>query len=403
LQQYRYTAVNLQKQKFTGTFIANDERDLAVQLAKQNLFLVSSTPYSGKTPSSFFTTGTGKVKLSELTVFCNQFAIMLTAGITVLETLESLKKQPFTTYFKSILNMIYDDVKSGVMLSKAIEKHKKVFPDFFCNMIVVGEASGNLEVVFKALSNYYEKDNRIKKKTKSAFSYPIMLGVMTIGIVILMLLFVVPTFRETLSNMEVKPEGLTAIVFNLSDFLTNYWLYVLAGICVVVGVIILFAKTETGSYFFDLLKINMPFVKKIQIDMTTARFARGFALLISSGMDIVRALNTVSIVIGNKVLAEKFKKVTEEVKHGMSLANAFERYGFFPQILVQMITIGEKTATLNEVLNDSCEYFDDEVDTTLASVTAKIQPAMLIIMGLVIGTMFVAVYSPMISIMTQVV
>ncbi len=401
MQQYKYTAVNLQKQKFTGTFIAKDEKDLAVQLAKQNLFLVSASPYSGKTPSAFFTTGTGKVKMQELTLFCNQFSIMLTAGIPVLEVLESLKDQPFSAFFKSILDVVYDDVKSGVMLSKAVEKHKKVFPDFFCSMLYVGEASGNLEQVFKALSHYYEKDASIKRKVKSAFSYPIMLGIMTIGIVILMLLFIVPTFRDTLSGLDVNPSGLTLAIFNLSDFLVKYWLYVLAAIMVLICGIYIFLKSKSGKYYSDLMKIKLPLVNKVQIDTTTARFCRGFSLLVSSGMDIVNALDSISVVISNQFLLKKFKAATEDVKHGTALSKAFSKQDIFPRLMIQMIAVGERTATLNQVLNDSCDYFDDEVENTLSSVTSKIQPIMLVIMGLVIGSMFVAVYSPMISIMTE--
>ena len=403
MQQYKYTAVNLQKEKFSGTFIAQDERDLAAQLAKQNLFLVSCSLYSGKTPSAFFTTGTGKVPLQELTTFCSQFSIMLTAGISILETLDSLKEQSFSSFFHNLLVMIYDDVKSGIMLSEALNKHKKVFPDFFRSMVYVGEAGGKLEMVFKSLSEYYEKDNAIKRKTKSAFSYPIMLGCMTVGIVILMLLFIVPTFRETLNDLDVEIQGLTAVIFKLSDFMLAYWLYILAIICVLGIAIVVFAQTDYGSRLIDKLKIEMPIIKKIQIDLITSRFARGFALLLSSGMDIVEALDTVSIVIGNQNVAARFKKATEEVKHGTSLSVAFEKQNIFPQILLQMIAVGEKTATLGDVLNRSCSYFDDQVDATLSSVTSKIQPVMLILMGGIIGVLFIAIYSPMISIMTSLV
>ena len=403
MQQYKYTAVNLQKEKFSGTFIAQDERDLAAQLAKQNLFLVSCSLYSGKTPSAFFTTGTGKVPLQELTTFCSQFSIMLTAGISILEALDSLKEQSFSSFFHNLLVMIYDDVKSGIMLSEALNKHKKVFPDFFRSMVYVGEAGGKLEMVFKSLSEYYEKDNAIKRKTKSAFSYPIMLGCMTVGIVILMLLFIVPTFRETLNDLDVEIQGLTAVIFKLSDFMLAYWLYILAIICVLGIAIVVFAQTDYGSRLIDKLKIEMPIIKKIQIDLITSRFARGFALLLSSGMDIVEALDTVSIVIGNQNVAARFKKATEEVKHGTSLSVAFEKQNIFPQILLQMIAVGEKTATLGDVLNRSCSYFDDQVDATLSSVTSKIQPVMLILMGGIIGVLFIAIYSPMISIMTSLV
>lgn len=400
MQQFKYTAVNLQKEKFTGTFIANDEKDLAAQLAKQNLFLVSCAPFSGKTPSAFFTMGTGKVSVQELTTFCSQFSIMLTAGISILETLESLKEQSFSAFFRNLLKLIYDDVKSGIMLSDALNKHEKVFPEFFRSMVYVGEASGKLDLVFKSLAEYYEKDSATKRKTRSALSYPIMLACLTVAIVILMMLFVVPTFRGTLDDLDVKPSGLTAAVFSISDFLLKYWLIILAIIVSIGLAIFIFSKTKTGSYIIDKLLISLPVVKNIKIALITSRFARGFALLLSSGMDIVEALDTIVIVLGNKDVIHRFKKATEEVKHGNRLSVAFERYNLFPQILLQMIAVGEKTASLPDVLNRSCGYFDEEVETTLNSITSKIQPIMLIVMGAVIGTLFIAVYSPMISIMT---
>ncbi len=399
MQQYKYTAVNLQKQKFNGTFIAQDEKDLAAQLAKQNLFLVSCSPYSGKSPSAFFTLGTGTVSLQELTTFCRQFSIMLNAGIPIIEVLESLKDQPFSTYFRSLLQMIYEDVKGGIMLSEALNKHGRVFPEFFRSMVFVGEASGKLDLVFNSLADYYEKDNAIKRKTKSAFSYPLMLAGMTVGIVILMLVFVVPTFRDTLSTLEVELSGFTKAIYSISDFMLHNWLYMLAIVAVLGVGLFVFGRTKKGAYFFDKVKVHTPVIKKIQTDMIASRFARGFSLLLSSGMDTVEALDTIAIVIGNRDVEERFRIATQEVKHGMSMAKAFEKYNLFPQILLQMIAVGEKTAALDDVLTRSCTYFDEQVETTLNSATSKIQPIMLIIMGVIIGSLFLAVYSPMISIM----
>ena len=202
---YKYVAVNLQKKKYKGIFIAEDEKDLAVQLTKQNLYLVSASLYKGGTPSAFFTLGTGKVKLSELTTFCRQFSIMISTGIPLLGCIDSLKQQPYSAYFKSILQVVSEDVKGGAMLSEALDKHNKVFPDFFRSMVHVGEVSGKLDSVFVSLADYYESDAAIKRKVKSALSYPLMLALMTVAIVILMLAFVVPTFRETLSTLEVEP------------------------------------------------------------------------------------------------------------------------------------------------------------------------------------------------------
>ena len=401
MQQYKYTAINLQREKFTGTFIAKDEADLAVQLSTQGLYLVSAKPYSGATPSAFFTLGTGKVTLNELTSFCRQFAIMITSGISILGSLDILKEQEYSSYLRSILAIVDEDVKGGMMFSDALNKHKSAFPDFFRSMVKVGEASGKLDVVLNSLADYYEKDTAIRRKTKSAFSYPIMLAVMTFGIVILMLLFIVPTFRESLSSLEVEPEGITKAVYSVSDYLLANWQSFLLAIILTGIAVFAFGKTKKGSYFFDWAKVNVPVIKKINIDMVTARFARGFGLLLSSGMDITEALEAVTIVFGNQDVEARFQKAADDVKHGVALAVAFERYKLFPSILTQMVSVGEKTNSLDDVLARSCSFFDEAVEMSIASVTSKIQPIMLLIMGSVIGTLFIAIYSPMLSIMTS--
>lgn len=400
MQKYKYTAVNLQKQKIRGVFIAKDEEDLELQLAKQSLFLVSAKPYSGGTPSAFFTLGTGKVSMPELTSFCRQFAIMLNTNIPILDSLDILKNQPYSNYFRNILAVVFEDVQSGVLLSEALNKHAKVFPNFFRSMIRVGELSGKLDMVLNALADYYEKDAELRGKVKGALAYPMMLAGMTLGIVVLMLALVVPTFRETLDQLEVEATGLTAAVYAVSDFLLAWWQYLLAGIVVLGLIIFLVCRTEFGGYAVDVLKLKLPIIKTIQINMITARFARAFALLLSSGMDLNEAMYATEIVLGNKYLTNRFHQATEAVRAGMSLTNAFESYNLFPPMMIQMITIGEKTNALDDVLTRSCNFFDAQVETSMNSLTNKIQPIMLLVMGAVIGVLFLAVYSPMISIMT---
>jgi type IV pilus assembly protein PilC len=400
MQKYKYVAVNLQKQKIRGTFIANDEKDLAAQLAKQSLYLISAKTYSGNTPSAFFTLGTGKVSLKELTNFCRQFSIMLNTHIPILDCIDILKNQQYSAYFRGILEVIYEDVKSGIVLSAALEKHAKVFPDFFRSMVYVGEQSGKLESVFIALAEYYETDAGIKRKVKSAMSYPLMLLGMAVGIVIIMLAFVFPTFRKTLSQLDVEITGITKVIYDMSDFLLANWLYLLAGVVLIAVAIFAVLQTEKGKYGFDFLKVHIPLIKRLQINTITARFARGFALLLSSGMDLTDALDAVEIVIGNRYVKKRFHTATESVRQGMSLTNAFESYKLFPSMMNQMITVGERTNSLDEVLTRSCVFFDSQVETALNSVTSKIQPVMLILIGGVVAVMFIGAYSPMLSIMT---
>ena len=397
---FKYVAVNLQKKKFRGLFIAEDEKDLALQLTKQNLYLVKAKVYkAGATPSSFFTLGTGKVSLSELTTFCRQFAIMTTTGIPLLDCVDILKQQPYTAYFKSILQVISEDIKGGDMFSTALNKHKKVFPDFFRSMVVVGEASGKLDRVFIALADYYEFDSQTKRKVKGALAYPAMLAMMTVGVSLAMLLFVVPMFKDTLAQMSVEPVGIAKVVFDLSGYLMQWWQVMIMSVIIVGLIVWLFFRSETGKKALDVLKIKTPMIGKIQINTITARFARSFSLLLESGMDLASALDSTSIILGNSYIEKRFKEAANEVRQGVTMTNAFQKQKIFPTMLIQMLAVGERTAALEEVLNRSCAFFDEQVESSLASFTSKIQPVMLAIMGGVIGTLFIAIYSPMLSIM----
>ncbi len=402
MPKYKYTAVNVKKEKFTGTFIAENEQDLSEQLAKQSLYLVSCSIYSDKTPSSFWTLGSGKVSYEELAAFCRQFATMLNAGITIIDSLESLIQQPFSSFFKKIMERVYEDVRSGKMLAEAVDTHKKVFPNFFRSMLYIGEESGKLEQVLLSLADYYERDCKLKKQVKSAMAYPIMLGVLLIGIIALMMLFVVPTFRSAMGKMDVEVTGLTAVVYDMSDFFLSEWRTIVLVLFVVVGGLLLFGLTKKGKYFYSMLKVKLPLIGPVTTDMITARFARGFALLISSGMDAVEALKVINVVLDNPYIEKKFANAVDCVCQGMSLTEAFKQQKMFPDMLIQMISVGEKTAGLEQVLNRSFNYFDDKAERALTSVAAKIQPIMIIIMGVVVGAMFLAVYSPMLDIMNNI-
>ncbi len=396
---YKYVAVNLQKKKYKGLFIAEDEKDLAVQLTKQNLYLVSAKVYKGGSPSAFFTLGTGKVKLSELTSFCRQIAIMLRSGIELLGCIDSLKAQSYSSYFKSILQVLSEDLKAGMMLSEALEKQKKVFPDFFRSMVHIGEASGRLDTVFLHLADYYESDTAIRRKVKGAMAYPSILMLMTVGIVTIMLMFVIPTFRDALSKMEVEISGLTKAVYDLSDFVVENGLYIASFVLVFGLLLFLFLMTKTGKKAFDVFKIKCPFVGKIQVNMITARFARSFSILLSSGMDLTSTINTIAALSGNQYIEKCFHEISEDVQGGVSLTMAFQKQRIFPNMLIQMISVGERTASLDEVFERSCLFFDEQVSTSINSITSKLQPILLMIMGIVVGTLFLAVYSPMLSIM----
>jgi len=399
MKTYKYTAVNIDNREVKGTFIAEDEQDLARKLLKQKLFLIACAPYSGKTPSAFFTTGTGKISLDEISRFCGQFAIMLGTGIPLLECLEALRDQRFSSYFRKIVALICEDVRAGALLSEAASKHGKAFPEFFISMISVGEASGKLDTVFASLAEYFEKAAAIRRKRKSALAYPLMLLIMTVGIVVLMLTFVVPRFRDVLTKLDIEAEGLIKAVYDVSDFLIGNWIYLLAAVVLVVTLFTAFGFTKNGRYLYDKLRLHLPFFGKVAVNQASASFARAFGLLLSCGMDMSEALDAVQAVIVNRDIKKRFSKAAEEVRQGAPLSDSLSKYRVFPNVLLQMITTGEKTASLDGVLLRSCTFFETLAENALLSAVSKIQPVMLILMAAIVAVLFLAVYSPMISIM----
>ncbi len=403
MKKYKYVALNIEKKRFTGIFVAEDEENLRQLLSQQNLYLISCKPVKRESPNPFFSVS-GKIEIKELTAFCRQFAIMLNSGISILESLNQLKQQKFTGYFKSLLFIVYDDVKVGLLLSQAMEKHSKIFPEFFRSMIYVGEVSGNLEKVLISLADYYDNEIALKKKIKGALAYPIFMGALVIAVAVLMLVFIVPMFKDTLSKMDISHDDfnpLTIMLFDLSDWVMQHGLtlvYILVGL---VAVLFFGAKTQKGRDLIDYLKYNIPLVREIQINIVASKFVKSLGLLLASGMNMADALEVVQRLLGNRYAEKKFKCVVDDVRQGAALTFAMEQYKIFPQILIQMISTGEKTGGIEEVLGRSMNFFDAQVESALLKATGFLQPALLAFMGIVIGGAFLAIYSPILTIMQQ--
>lgn len=398
LKKYKYVAINIEKKKFVGTFLAENEKDLARKLSEQSLYLVKAVVEKKSTASTFFST-TGKVKIRELATMCRQFAIMLNTGIPIIEALNILKNQSYTSLLKKTLEFIHEDVKGGLLLSDALKKHKRIFPNFLLSMVYVGEVSGALDKIFITLADYFESDADIKKKTKSALTYPIILIIMAIGIIVLMVAFIIPTFMDAFSTLDVNMPPITITLNNISIYLKNNWKKIFIYLVCILAVIILFSKTKKGKYFLDMMKVKLPVVSKITSSLITARFARSLGILVDGGLDVVDSLETVQIVLGNTYIEKKFKMVIENVRNGMSLTLALDSANLFPPLIIQMISVGEGTGQLGEVLNRSCGFFDNQAETALSSITTVIQPVILFIIGGSVGLLFYAIYSPLIEIM----
>lgn len=399
MRKFRYTAVNAEKKKYYGVFYAENESELRGELSKQNLFLISFKPLSDKTPNLFFSF-CGKISSAETALFCRQFSVMLKSGISIPECLAQLKLQPFSGYMKKIIFMVEDDVKIGMLLSEAMRKRKKAFSDFFVGMIHVGEMSGGLEKAFNELADYYERETALNKKITDAFAYPVVLAILTAAVALLFLLFIIPAFQKTITAMPgVTLNALTRTVFALSDGLRTYGLGILAVLAAAFLVLFIFFGTKKGKYVKDTFAYRFGFARKVHKNVAASRFAKAASMLLSGGMNAADALETVKNVLGNRYAAKRFALAAEDVRRGASMSFALSAYGVFPDMLIRMIATGEKTGGIDEVLSRSYDFFVSQAEISLSRAMAIIKPALMGVMAVIIGLLFVAVYSPMLSVM----
>ena len=398
MKKYKYSAINLYGKKFTGTFLAENEKDLRAQLAKQNLYLVSAKVDSDKSPNPFFSL-TGKISVNELSTFCRQFAIMITSGTSIVDSLAVLRRQPYTAYLRRVLDMVYEDVKAGKLLSEAMEKHKRAFPPFFRSMVRVSEVSGSIDTVLVSIADYFEADGKMRAKMRSALAYPCVLIFMALAVIVLIIVFIIPSFKDALAQMEVELPGLMVALNDFGIYFQEHWQTIILVLLAVVFLWIVFLRTPKGRYYWDKCKFHMPIVRNIVRNNVSARFCRAFSLLVSSGMDIVDAMDETCRVLGNSYVAAQFHRATEDVRQGMTLTMALQTYKLFPTMLVQMVSVGEGTGELEAVLGRSAPFFENQVERSISALTGIIHPVVLCLIGASVAVLFMTVYSPILQMM----
>lgn len=398
---YKYEGYRNDGKKITSTRFAGDEVELKVSLKEEGVYLKTFSVMKEKRKSDFLALSS-RVNKTEFTSFCQQFSIMLKAGINIGECLNTLRKQNFGTVFKNAISNVYEDVLKGSLLSQAFEKYPKIFPNFFCSMIYVGELAGNLETVLKRTASYYEQDLKTKKKAKTALVYPIFLLFMIVIIVFALMTFVVPTFTDVIINSGGEIPGITKAVMICSEFFVKNVLWIVVGSLSLIVILALFFKTEFGKYSKDKITYNFPIVRNIAKAQLTARFCTSFSILLSSGMPIVDAMESLTKVLGNKLFEKKFQFAIDEVKRGKKIGRALSNTELFPSMLVEMIGVGEDTGSLEEVLNTVGEYYTVQLDTTVARATALLEPCIIVIMGFCVGFILLSVMLPMLSMIQSV-
>lgn len=401
MNKFVYVAKNLEGKKIKGTYIAEDESYVRESLAKNNLFIVSIKKISNKAPSAFFSVS-GKVGINELTSFCKQFSVLIASGISIIDSVNTLKNQPYSNLLKKTLEKVEDDLYEGMMLSESMKKYPKVFPKFFASMIYVGETSGKLSEVLISVANYYTRERKNKNKLRSALAYPIVLFVMMIAVMVVMLHFVIPSFISSFSAMDIEMPGLTMFLFNMSLFFRSNWQYIGLTIVIIIALIYMYSKTKRGRTFLDKCKVTLPVFKKINMAIFTSQFVQSLGLLLSSGLDIVTALEAINNTINNKYLEAQFERVILDVKKGIPLSTAISLEMKLSSVVTEMIAVGEKTGKTDKMLLQTNDYFDQEVEKALNIISTTIQPILLAILGGFIALMFVAIYLPILNMITSI-
>lgn len=398
---YKCKVVDSLNQKKTVIREAEDEVVLKANVRADGLFLARYSLIKEKTQSTFFSVSS-RVKKVEVINFLRQFAVMVKAAIPINDCINTLRAQKFTPAFKKVLQRVYFDIESGVLLSEAFRKHPKVFPSFFVNMVSIGEASGSLDRVLASMADYYENDRKIKRKARSSMVYPAVLLCLSFVVVIFINMFILPRFKETIDELGGEVPQITVTVMAISKFFQDYFYVLIPAVAAFVFLIWLFFRTQKGQYVKDFLLFHLPVIGKVQRDLITARFAKAFIILLDSGMTMVDCLENLKKMLGNKVFAEKFNFTIEEVKRGRRIAPSLAATKLFPDMLTEMINVGEHSGNIEEVLRSSSNYFDECVESSISRAISMLEPLMIIILGVIVAVVILAVLVPMIALMNSI-
>lgn len=396
MNKYKYVAKDREGKKIKGTFVAQNEGEMKQMLLKAGFYVISYRQVSTLDLSSFFSLS-GKVKTKELSQFCNQFSIMINAGISIVEAIDVSYDQATSKVLKNTLQKIKEDLHQGVALSDAMAKHPKVFPPFFSSMVYVGETAGCLDRVLVTVAEYYELENKTKKKIISSLTYPAVLVVLLLGVIILMMLFVIPRFIDSFTKMGTKMPAITMAIFDLSNFFKEYFLEVFGFTAALIIILILLRFLPSVRMFYDKLKVVLPVFKQINMSIFTSRLCRSLGLLLSSGADALGALNALKKTITNRQLAKQFDRVIDDVKMGMAISSALASEMKLSPVLIQMMVVGERTGELDKVLMKVAPYFDDQTERSLNLITTVLQPTIMAILGAAVAVLFVAMYAPILE------
>ena len=390
---FKYKAINSEGQRIEGSQSADSESQVREMLLSNQYYPLSIEKENSKSKSSF--SFNRKVKLKDIAVFCRQFYVMLDSGLSIGKALNILIEQGEKPKIREALIGVNGDLKRGETLANSMRKRKDVFPNLLTSMIDAGERSGNLDIILKRMAEYYEKETKIRGKIKSAMIYPIVLGVVAIIAITFILTFVMPTFVQMFEENNVDLPTSTKMVLGTSKMLGKYGIIIF--LILVTAIILLgkYLKSEEGQYKLSVINLKIPVIKKLTQKIIVSRFTRTMGIVSSSGMSLVTSLEIVASVVGNKIAERELLKVKEKVLKGEGLGDSIMKIKIFPPMLASMVKVGEEAGSLDSILDKTADFYDDELEREIQTATALIEPAMIVVMGVIIGFLLISILTPM--------
>lgn len=401
---FAYNALDSQGRSVKGVIEADSAQVVAGKLRERSLVVVdvAESRSKGKTlRERFGAAKVGKAKLKSLVVFSRQFATMLDAGIAILRCLDILENQARDPALKNAVGAVKRDVKDGQSLTDAMRKHPNVFGKLYVNMVRAAEVGGMLSEILDRVSGFLEKELEIRTKIKSAMMYPVMVLVFALLMVNVLLLFVLPRFKEIFLAMDVEMPMATKTLFGVSDFFKANWFWIFgAAGAALVGVKML-GRTDSGRYKIDFFKLKVPVIGDLVQKMSIARFSRTLGTLVRSGVPMLRSLEICSETTANTVIAEAVRKTRSSIKEGQKISAPLQQSGMFPPMVTQMVDVGEETGRLSEMLVKVSDFYDAEVDAAVKGLSSLIEPALIVCLGGLVGFIAVSVMAPIFKLVSS--
>ena len=392
---YIYRAMGPDGKEKKGNITATNLEQAASKLKADGLIVMKLEPENALNKEITF--GTPRVKARDYAVFCRQFVAILKAGVSVINALQMMSEQTENKALKAASVCLVDDLGKGETLSAAMKK-QKVFPSIFVNLVAAGEATGSLETAFERMALQFEKEAKLKAIIKKATIYPIIVLIVAVGVIVAMMTFVIPNFMSMFEDMDVEMPAMTKAVIAMSDFFVGYW-WLLAIIVIAAAVgIKLYSQTISGRILFGTLKLKLPGMGQLQTKTNCATFSRTLSTLLRAGVPMMEALEiTGNSMDGNILFQRAVYQARDQVGNGVSLSKPIKMCGLFPPMVVHMVSIGEETGELEDMLENIAEYYEEEVAEATEQMMAVMEPLIIVVLAVIVGVIIMAILQPMLT------